>query len=145
MVPEFPRVTGRLTISKITFSPTVEQGCVINNSFPGKQSCCLVFPQKCTKPSPLSSACIVKIHNQEVRNLVQIQLSQKQKDSISPLSKDTSVCVCVKNEALFFMFYFRSSIFYIFLELHDLPDAYTLQAATTLNSSKRGMKMKNKK
>lgn len=55
------------------------------------------------------------------------------------------VRVCVKNEALFFMFYFRSSIFYIFLELHDLPDAYTLQAATTLNSSKRGMKMKNKK
>lgn len=36
-------------------------------------------------------------------------------------------------------------MFYIFLELHDLPDAYTLQAATPLNSSKRGMKMKNKK
>lgn len=51
----------------------------------------------------------------------------------------------IKNEVLFFMFYFQSSIFYIFLELHDVPDAYTLQAATPLNSSKRGMKMKNKK
>lgn len=54
------------------------------------------------------------------------------------------VCVCGKNE-VFFVFYFPSSMFYIFLELHDLPDAYTLQAATPLNSSKRGMKMKNKK
>lgn len=66
-----------------------------NQQLHRKKSCCLTFPPKCTKPPPLSSACIVKIHSQEVRNLFQIQLSQKQENSVSPLSKDTSVCVCV--------------------------------------------------